>query len=325
MSSRTVPDDIVLRSFAVFRAGNRKYDDAAPYAVCNFITYIENGKLSFSKARQLLNDEAAIGVFIEENRETLRASEKRTLAQITLVNRELLERTHANSEKTLNGQDAMRAEFKGLIDELYSSVKVVGTVTEENAQTSADIRAATAENEATAKVIATQIAALGAASEDIHAEVKKAVKNTSTATAVLVGMGVGFLAGLPTNYVYERHFSIGEMNKKADAAHKDKDTVGASAPPPPDKDAGTSLVALPYNGLVNPLTGKSVVDLFNEGHSVKLLKQDGSSICLQMPKLIPCVGAEVPKPQPNATVALAKPDKVVTQRQPARHFRRHHL
>jgi hypothetical protein len=268
---------------------------------------------------------------VEEHRQALKAKEAENISRITAASRELsaasrelsvktiadnlavskalLEKTHANSEKTLNGQDAMRSEFKGLIDELHDSVKAV--------------KSATSANETTAKAIATQVTALGTVSKDIHAEVKKAVKNTSTVTAVLVGLGVGFLAGLPANYVYERHFSVDAMNKKAEAARRDKDTAGASAPPPPGNDKGESFVALPYSGLADPLTGKNLMDLFNEGNTVRLLKQDGSSICLQMPKPIPCVGAEVPKQQPKAVVPPVHPEKAMAPRHRLHHVRRH--
>jgi hypothetical protein len=262
---------------------------------------IEGGFTSFKQASITLADDKAVQNYIEKIREEAspevgHATEKLLLSMLAQIN--------ANSEKTLNGQDSMRVELKGLIDELHSSVKEVKAATHANTQTSADIRAATLAGEATAKAIASQVTALGTVSGNIHDEVKKAVKNTSTVTAVLVGLGVGFMAGLPTNYIYERNFSVEAMNKKADTVRKDQDKAAASAPPPPNNNKGTPLVSIPYGPFGgDPLTGKSMLDLLNDGQTVRLFKQDGSSICLKMPKPIPCIGAEVPKITPKATSA----------------------
>jgi len=92
-----------------------------------------------------------------------------------------------------------------------------------------------------------------------------------------------------------------------------------------DKEQLPPVLALPYGVLGDPYSGKSMLDLLNEGHPIKLFKQDGSSVCLQMPKPIPCIGADIPKSPLNETIDSTKPDKPVALAQQYHHARRHRV
>ncbi len=73
-------------------------------------------------------------------------------------------------------------------------------------------------------------------------------------------------------------------------------------PAPIKRDDGNPVApfhVLQENGLSDPFSGKSMLDLLNDGQMVKLFKQDGSSICLHMPNPIPCIGAEASSASPQ--------------------------
>ena len=156
-------------------------------------------------------------------------------------------------------------------------------------------------------------------------EVSKAVKNTSTVTAVLVGLGVGFFAGLPANYIYERHLS-----KEALAETSQCPTSAICAPPPPQKKpnevqttslpnaSGASLppppAAVPVEfgayGLCHPETGITALDLLQNGRDISLLdKKMDKSVCLGMNPPLACKNAAelMPPPRNDGTVKPIHP------------------
>lgn len=63
---------------------------------------------------------------------------------------------------------------------------------------------------------------------------------------------------------------------------------------PNSKREPTSPFVLPYSDPCAPFTGKSMFDILNDGGTVRLFKEDGSSICLHMPKILPDVPAKKP-------------------------------
>lgn len=94
------------------------------------------------------------------------------------------------------------------------------------------------------------------------------------------------------------------------------------APAPIKKDDGNATAPihiLQENGWNDSLSGKSLLDLLNDGQVVNLFKQDGSSICLHMPKPIPCIGAEA-APTVQKEQKEAVPPKHHIERYKGRHF-----
>lgn len=67
---------------------------------------------------------------------------------------------------------------------------------------------------------------------------------------------------------------------------------------PNSKREPASPFVLPYSDPCAPFTGKSMFDILNDGGTVRLFKEDGSSICLHMPKILP----DVPAKEPDTTV-----------------------
>jgi hypothetical protein len=91
-------------------------------------------------------------------------------------------------------------------------------------------------------------------------------------------------------------------------------------PNDPTAANGQTPTPLPPNGGANdPLIGRSWLDMLNDGQAVKLFKQDGSSICVRMPKPLPCVGAEA---LPVTTSQIQKAPSL-DKRRVARHGRRY--
>jgi len=93
-------------------------------------------------------------------------------------------------------------------------------------------------------------------------------------------------------------------------------------PAPIEKDDSNAMVpfhVLQENGWVDPFSGKSLLDLLNDGRMVKLFKQDGSSICLHMPNPILCIGSEA-----SSAVSQKQKEAVPHRGDGKRHVKRHY-
>ena len=171
MQRYPVPDDIEKKSVAVFRAGDRRDDRAAQIALNAFLSYIEDGKMSSVKARATLADSKKISDFIQKIRDDIKQSKIAKRNEYEIESAKLLAAAVANSEKTLNGQSEMRGEFKELLNQMQSHV--------------GDLKN-------TAEASHLVVSKINAATESMSKDVVKAVENTSTRTAAILGFVVGF-------------------------------------------------------------------------------------------------------------------------------------
>jgi hypothetical protein len=198
---RIVPDDIASKAVHVFRDGDRYADEAAGVAMLTLFDFIETGRLTFTMARSGLADEEKISNLIERARKKIEQDKNRKYKEYDDGNWELLTATSETSEKIAADQEAMRAEFKSALDKLGDKLSTLSDITADLHGASKEVAVRTDAISAASTILITSV-------DRVVAGVQQAVRNTSTRTAVIVGLTVGTISGIPigilSNYLYAK-------------------------------------------------------------------------------------------------------------------------
>jgi hypothetical protein len=258
------------------------------------LSRIEDKTTTIAEARAYLADDRKISSFIKTIRTNLDQSNEALAQKFQAEAHEraraevipFLERIDSNTLKSLSEQNNMRTEFKNMLGQLHTEITGMKAVNAELHASSKDIISHTKEILKTAYTIVE--------------EVKKAVQNTSTRTAIFVGLGVGVATGLPISYFYERHLS--------------KDALGQTKPQ-------AIVLELKTDGAGNCLPSDTLQKL-QSGQSVTLPTGSGT-VCLILPQQQP---QQPPPPRQEVPVAVQPlPAKPVVQTPKLPHHGTHHI
>ena len=277
MKKHSIPNDILRSAFDAFLSGKGGDSPAHAAAHQNLLSLIEDGLLPLVEARKMLVDPDTVLAVVEKVRQDIEAEDQRKVDQNSRIKQELLERIHANSERTLNEQDAMRTEFRRLFDELHGHVNDVHAATQANRQTAEDIRAATRE----IKEVIPKIAV------DSAAAAKAAGWKAGIVTALIVSP-----IAVITSYLGNKFTNVAD--RVLVPPTEEHEVIKASLPvsaPPPQPDPVP--VVLGPKGPSCPATGQTMLELLQGGHKVLLPTSQGmASVCLRPNAPLVC------KPQP---------------------------
>ncbi len=203
MRKRIIKSDgeLVLLAAQAFRKWGAKDDIAVEFSIGRFEACLENG-MPPADGQMIASHKKLSLAFIEETRtcimDRIQDADSRFREDLLQQTKEVLKRIDANAN-ALNVLQSDLAKLHSITDELKT---VSGTICSHTSDISSAVPV-------------------------IVAEVKKAVKNTSTKIAVVVGLGTGIIGGLGTNYVYERCFSKAALENA-----KTEQTVPVRQPAP---------------------------------------------------------------------------------------------
>ncbi len=273
MQRHSIPNDILRSAYSTFLPKGNKGSSVHAIAFQAFMSMIEDGALSLAGARKMLADPKIVSDYIDDIKAHVEENQRKENHLISLANQKLLEKTHANSEKALTSQDAMRAEFKTLFDELHGHVQDIKLVAAENVRTAADIHAATKDNKAATEAIKAVIPKIAT---DSAAAAKAARWKSSIVTALIVSP-IGVLTGYLGNKFTNLADKVVVPVEQHDVMTAPPVTPAVNTPPPSSSDP--LPVKLGTYGLYNPETGYSMLDLLEAGRTVTLPTNLGN-ICL---------------------------------------------
>lgn len=198
--------ELVLLAAQSFRKWGEKDDIAVDFSIGRFESCLENG-MPHDDGRMIASHKKLALAFIEETRtcimDKIQDADSMLKEDLLQQTKEVLKRIDANA----NALGVLQSDL-------------------------AKLHNITGELKAASGTIVSHTSDISSAVPVIVAEVKKAVKNTSTKIAIVVGLGTGIAGGLGTNYIYERHFS-----KAALDGAKIEQTVPVRQPSPSRQSA----------------------------------------------------------------------------------------